>query len=217
MPAPDPQIILDARARLAARDPALAIADAATPPFEWRTRPGGYAGLVRMIVEQQVSLASAAAILARFTAGVGAVTPENVLAFDETALRGFGLSGSKARYVRAIARAQADGDIDFDHLAAIPDAEAVARLTAIKGVGPWTAETYLMFCEGRRDLFPAGDIALQEGLRLAERAPERLKEKALYARAEAWRPDRGVAAHLLWAYYGRVKRGESPDPTLEIA
>lgn len=161
-----------------------------------------------MIIEQQVSVASAAAIWGRFEDGLGEVSAATILASDETRLRSFGLSGQKARYVRAIAEAQSSGDIDFDHISALSDAEATTRLIAIKGVGLWTAETYLMFCEGRLDVFPAGDIALQEGLRLADRTPERLKEKALYARAEAWRPDRGVAAHLLWSYYGAVKRGE---------
>jgi DNA-3-methyladenine glycosylase II len=215
--APDADVILAARQRLAARDPALAVAHAAVPPFPWRTKPPGYAGLAKMIIEQQVSVASAAAIWARFEAGLGEVAPEVVLAADETRLRSFGLSGQKARYVRNIAEAHASGFIDFDHIAALSDAEAVARLTAIKGVGLWTAETYLLFCEGRLDVFPAGDIALQEGLRLAERAAERLKEKALYARAEAWRPDRGVAAHLLWSYYGAVKRGEVVPPPVENA
>ena len=212
MLAPDAEVILAARQRLATRDPALAVAHAAVPPFPWRLRPAGYAGLVKMIVEQQVSVASAAAIWIRFETGLGEVTAQAVLAADETRLRSFGLSGQKARYVRNIAEAQQTGDIDFDHIADLSDAEAVARLTAIKGVGLWTAETYLMFCEGRLDVFPAGDIALQEGLRLADGAAVRLKEKALYARAETWRPDRGVAAHLLWSYYGAVKRGEALAP-----
>lgn len=212
MLAPDAEVILAARQRLASRDAALAIAHAATPPFPWRLKPAGFASLAKMIVEQQVSVASAAAIWGRFEAGLVEVTPENVLASDETRLRSFGLSGQKARYVRNIAEAHVGGDIDFDHIAALSDAEATARLTAIKGVGLWTAETYLMFCEGRLDIFPAGDIALQEGLRMADGARERLKEKALYARAEVWRPDRGVAAHLLWSYYGAVKRGEVEAP-----
>ncbi len=88
------------------------------------------------------------------------------------------------------------------------DDEAVAALTAIKGVGKWTAETYLMFCEGRLDVFPGGDVALQEAMRWADGADDRPNEKTAYLRAEIWRPHRGVAAHLLWAWYGGVKRGE---------
>jgi DNA-3-methyladenine glycosylase II len=99
-----------------------------------------------------------------------------------------------------------DGRLDFRRLRKLDDGEAVTTLVALHGIGRWTAEAYLMFCEGRSDFFPAGDLALQEALRLADGAEERLTEKALYARAEAWRPHRGVAAHLLWAYYGALKR-----------
>ncbi len=204
--APLPAQLLAARAWLAARDPILAAADAAVPPFEWRIRTSGFAGLVKMVVQQQVSIASATAIWGRFEAGLGVVTPETVLAMDETALRAFGLSSQKARYVRAIAEAK----FDFDGLFAIEDEAAIEALTAIKGVGRWTAETYLMFCEGRLDTFPAGDVALQEAVRIADRSEASLDQKALYVRAEAWRPYRGVAAHLLWAYYGAMRRGEAP-------
>ena len=119
-----------------------------------------------------------------------------------------GLSRNKARYVRGLAEAQAEGRIDFDGLRALDDEAAVAALTALKGVGRWTAETYLMFCEGRLDVFPAGDVALQEAMRWADRAEQRPTEKEAYLRAELWRPYRGVAAHLLWRCYGAVKRGE---------
>lgn len=197
--------IARSRAALARLDPALAKADAAVAPFAWRVRPRGFVGLTTMVVEQQVSVAAAAAIWRRFEAGLGgAVTPAAVLAASEDDLRGFGLSGQKARYMRAIAQA---GPL-FDDLHAMSDDEAVAHLTAIKGVGRWTAEVYLLFCEGRRDFFPAADIALQEGLRLAEGGDARLGTKALYQRAEAWKPHRGVAALLLWAYYSGVKKGE---------
>jgi DNA-3-methyladenine glycosylase II len=208
VPIPSAAKILEARERLAAAEPALAAADAAVPPFAWRTHPGGFAGLSQMILAQQVSTASARAIWSRFEAGLGVVTPANALAAEETALRSFGLSGQKIRYVRAIAEAHLGGLADFDALPGVPDEQAIAALTAIKGVGRWTAELYLLFCEGRLDAFPAGDLALQEGLRLIEGAETRETEKGLYARAEAWRPYRGVAAHLLWSYYGMVKRGE---------
>lgn len=190
-------------------DPALARAHAQTPPFEWRRRVGGFEGLFHMIVDQQVSLASAAAIWARVETGLGGeVTPERTLATDIETLRTFGLSIQKATYGHEIARAHVEGRIDFDHLERLSDEEAIARLTAIKGVGKWTAETFLMFCEGRRDVFPAGDIALQEAMRWADGAPLRPREKEAYARAEIWRPHRSVAAHLLWGWYGAVKRGE---------
>jgi DNA-3-methyladenine glycosylase II len=203
-----------ARRVLAQRDPLLAKADAAVPPTSWRVREAGFGGLVRQIIGQQVSVAASAAILGRFTQGLGGVlTPDGVLAADEAQLRGYGLSGQKARYVRAIAEAAGL----FDQIAGLSDEEALAALTAIKGVGRWTAETYLLFSEGRLDFFPAGDVALQEGYRLAEGAPARPSEKALYARAEGWRPYRGVAALLLWGYYGVMRRrateaADAPTP-----
>jgi DNA-3-methyladenine glycosylase II len=198
-----------ARRAVVAIDPALARAHAQTPAFEWRRRTGGFEGLFHMIVDQQVSLASAAAIWARVEAGLGGeVTPGRVLATDIETLRSFGLSIQKATYGHEIARAHVESRIDFDHLERLSDEEAIAKLVAIKGVGKWTAETFLMFCEGRRDLFPAGDIALQEAMRWADAAPLRPNEKQAYARAEAWRPHRSVAAHLLWGWYGAVKRGE---------
>lgn len=207
--APTPQDIAAAREALAQADPALARAHAALAPFEWRLRPGGYEGLFRMIVEQQVSVAAAASIWARTVQGLGGtVTPEAVLAHEIDALRAFGLSGQKARYGREIALAQIEGRIDLEHMQTLSDEAAVAALTAIKGVGKWTAETYLMFCEGRLNVFPGGDVALQEAIRWADRAEARPNEKEAYARAELWRPHRGVAAHLLWGWYGAVRRGE---------
>lgn len=201
--------IASAREALAELDPALARANAATPVFEWRARVGGYEGLFRMIVEQQVSVASAAAIWKRTIEGLdGVVTPHAVLSRDVETLRSFGLSGQKARYAHEIALAQTEGRIDFDHLGRLSDAEATATLVAIKGVGRWTAETFLMFCEGRTDVFPGGDIALQEAVRWADRAELRPSEKQAYLRAERWRPHRSVAAHLLWGWYGGVRRGE---------
>jgi DNA-3-methyladenine glycosylase II len=197
-----------AREALAAADPALARAHAQTPAFEWRLRPGGFEGLFRMIVEQQVSVAAAASIWQRVVEGLGEVTPKSVLARDIEALRAFGLSGQKAKYGREIALAQVEGWIDLEHMQTQGDAEAIAALTAIKGVGKWTAETYLMFCEGRMDVFPGGDVALQEAMRWADGAVVRPNEKEAYVRAEMWRPHRGVAAHLLWGWYGGVKRGE---------
>jgi DNA-3-methyladenine glycosylase II len=215
--APSPADIAAARAALAVADPALARPHAQMPPFEWRLRPGGFEGLFRMIVEQQVSVAAAASIWARVVVGLGEVTPQAVLALDIETLRGFGLSGQKARYGHEIARAQTEGLIDFDHLERLSDEEAIARLTAIKGVGKWTAETFLMFCEGRLDVFPGGDVALQEAIRWADQSDVRPNEKAAYARAEIWRPHRGVAAHLLWGWYGAVKRGEVVLETLTPA
>ena len=204
----DAEKIRAARAQLAAIDPALGRADAATPEFPWRVREGGYAGLLRILVNQQVSNASAAAIWARLEAALGRATGEAVLAAGAEGLTGLGFSRPKARYALAIAEAEKDGRIDFTGLGRLDDETAIQALTALTGVGRWTAEVYLTFCEGRLDFFPAGDVALQEALRLADHAKARPTEKALYARAERWRPHRGVAAHLLWAYYGGIKRRE---------
>ncbi len=209
-----PEQIAAARDWLAVRDPVLARAHAATPPVLWRKRPGGFSGLIKMVVEQQVSIAAAASIWRRFEEGLGQVTPANVLSREEAELKLFGLSAPKARYARGIALAVAEGQIDFDAIDRMEDDAAVSALTALKGVGRWTAETYLMFCHGRLDVFPAGDVALQEALRTASGQADRLTEKALYERATEWRPYRGVAAHLLWAYYGALKRGEAQPPTI---
>jgi len=201
----DADDLRQARSWLAARDPALAHMDAQTPAFAWRTSLGGFAGLVRVITGQQGSIGAAAAIWARLDAGLGAVTPETVVATDVPGLRALGLSAPKARYVRAIAEAHLCGATDLESLHALDDAAAAEALCGLTGVGRWTADIYLMFCEGRRDVFPAGDLALQEGLRMAEGWPQRPSERELLARAELWRPHRGVAAHLIWAYYGAMR------------
>ena len=145
--------------------------------------------------------------------GLGCVTPEAVLAFNEPDLKVFGLSAPKVRYVRGLATAVYSGAFDFDALEALDDAEAVEALIALNGVGRWTAETYLMFCHGRLDLFPAADVALQEAVRVAEAAETRRTPKDLAERALRWRPYRSVAAHLLWAYYGAIKRREADAPS----
>jgi DNA-3-methyladenine glycosylase II len=206
--APTADHILTARRALVAADPMLVRVVDAVPPFEWRLRTGGFEGLFRMIVEQQVSVAAAASIWRRVGEGLVEITPQSVLAQSTDELRAFGLSGQKARYGHEIARAHTEGRIDFDHLEQLDDAEAIAALTAIKGVGLWTAETFLMFCEGRTDVFPGGDVALQEAMRWADGIEIRPTQKQAYARAEVWRPHRSVAAHLLWSWYGAVKRSE---------
>ncbi|WP_313009657.1 DNA-3-methyladenine glycosylase 2 family protein [Brevundimonas vesicularis] len=206
--APTPDDIAAARQALVAADPALVRVDAQTSPLEWRLRVGGFEGLFRMIVEQQVSVASAASVWARLREGMGGITPELLLAHDLDQLRGMGLSRQKATYGQGIARAQIAGEIDLEHLANLDDEAAIASLTALKGVGLWTAEAYLMMCEGRLDVFPGGDVALQEAIRWADGAEVRPDQKGAYARAEIWRPYRAVATHLLWAWYTGVKRGE---------
>jgi DNA-3-methyladenine glycosylase II len=198
--------IRTARLALAKLDKGLARAHEAAPLFEWRVKERGFAGLIRLVLEQQVSIASALAIWQRLEAGLGQVTAEVASRHDVEQLKRYGLSGPKARYVHAIAEAERGGRLNFGLLKDMSDLDATAHLVAVKDVGRWTAEVYLMGCEGRTDVFPAGDLALQEGLRLADGATVRMTEKALYARAEAWRPYRGVAALLLWSYYGHSRK-----------
>lgn len=203
-----PSELAEARELLIRLDPALMRAHAQTPALDWRVGERGFRGLFRMIVDQQVSLASAASVWARLETGLGGITPETLLAHDLDQLRGMGLSRQKATYGHGIARAQLDGTVDLARLADLDDAEAIAALVSLKGVGLWTAEAYLLICEGRTDVFPGGDVALQEAIKWADRSEVRPDTKAAYARAEMWRPHRGVAVHLLWGWYMGVKKGE---------
>ena len=213
-PAPTARQIKRMREALADLDPAMARVNAETPTFPWRTRDGGYVGLLEIMVAQQVSIAAANAIWARFVAGVGEVTPARVLACSEDELRSFGLSRPKVRYFRAIAEAQVEGRIDFAGLGALDDDAALGALLALTGVGRWTAEIYLMFSEHRLDFFPGADIALQEAIRWADGAQTRPDTAAANARAERWSPYRSCAAHMLWRWYRAVKTGEIERPTV---
>jgi DNA-3-methyladenine glycosylase II len=189
-------------------DPAMARIDDQVAEFDWPSRPGGFTGLVKMVVGQQVSVAAADSIWKRFETGMGQITPSTILASDDDHLRSFGLSRPKARYAKEIALAQISGAIDFDQLDGLDSDEAMSALTAIKGVGHWTAATFLMFSHGHCDLFPAGDVILQEGLRLLDGAEKRPAEKQAHLRAEAWRPYRGIAAMVLWRFHSALRRGD---------
>jgi DNA-3-methyladenine glycosylase II len=176
----------------------------------WRTRPGGYAGLARIIAFQQVSTAAAATIWGRVEARVGRVTPAAMLAIEIDELRAAGLSRPKIAHLRSIAAAVEDGSLNFRRVARSDDDAARAELTAVKGVGPWTADVYLMFCLGRWDVFPHADIGLSEAYRLLAEEDERHPPKAFLEIGERWRPYRGVAAHMLWGYLNHerdVQRG----------
>jgi len=186
---------------LVAREPAFAQALDLCGPPPLRRRPDGFGALLGAIVSQQVSTASARAIWARVE-GAGLDTPEGILAADEAALRAVGLSRQKVRYARALAGA----GIDFAALRDAPEAAIVETLTAVPGIGRWTAEIYAMFSLGRADVFAPNDLALQEGARMLLDLPDRPRERALREMAAAWSPWRTVAAGMLWAYYGAVKR-----------
>jgi DNA-3-methyladenine glycosylase II len=198
--------IAEGLAALTAAEPRFAAALDRVGTVPLRREPGGPGGLLRIVAAQQVSTAAAAAIWGRLAAA-GADRPEGLARLDEDALRACGLSRPKARYARALACAA----IDWEAVAAAPEAEAVATLTALPGVGRWTAEIYLMFCVGRADVFAPGDLALQEGSRLLFGLPERPGPAALSAMSGAWSPWRAVAARLLWAYYG-AERGRAGAP-----
>jgi len=185
-------------------DPRLAPIAQVTGPLPLRRREGGFEGLAHIITSQQISGAAAASIWGRFRAAVDPFTPEEFIRRSEETLRAVGLSGAKIRTLTGIAAAAADG---FDLIAVhdLPADEAVKTMTALKGIGPWTAEIYLLFCVGHPDIFPAGDLALQAAVQQGLRMRKRPEEKKLRAIAEKWTPWRGIAARLFWAYY-RVRR-----------
>jgi DNA-3-methyladenine glycosylase II len=193
---------------LIALDPVIAerLAEVgARPPL--RRRDPGFAGLVWIIVSQQVSTASGNAIFKRVESGLAPLSAKSVLAADDSALRACGLSAPKMRALRALAHAVEREGLDLAGLAALSAEDAHRTLVAIKGVGPWTAEIFLLFCLGHADAFPAGDLALQEAARLALGLKRRPDERALNRIAERWRPLRGVAARILWAYYRFARKG----------
>ncbi|MBS7805003.1 DNA-3-methyladenine glycosylase 2 family protein [Rhizobiales bacterium TNE-4] len=204
----DEPTLAEAATLLADIDPAMAeIMQRAGPPPLRKSEPG-FRGIARIIVGQQVSVASAAAIWNRTAAGLDPLTPETVLAASEETLRACGLSAPKMRTLRAVAEAIVTGSLPLDTLHALPADEAHRLMIAVKGIGPWTADIYLLFCLGHPDAFPAGDLALQEAVRLAYRKRKRPDAKALAAFAERWRPVRGTAALALWAYYKVAKSRE---------
>ena len=193
---------------LAALDPTMARLVAECGPPALRTREPGFAGLAAIVVGQQVSTASAAAILGRLRAAVQPLSAEGLSAATVEQLRGAGLSRPKVRTLRAAADAIRSGALPLADLPAMEAEAAQALLTAVPGIGPWTAEIYLMFCLGHPDAFAAGDLALQEAVRLAYRLDLRPDARELRVFAERWRPWRSVAALILWAFYRRAKSRE---------
>lgn len=178
-------------------------------PERW-SRPPGFPSLVLLILEQQVSLASAAAAYARVRARAGSMTPAALLATTPEQLREDGVSRQKDRYLRALATAVETGELDLDALSTLPDDEVAARLTALPGIGRWTAEAYLLACLDRPDVWPIGDRALQ--VAVAERLGlvEVPVGVALEELGEQWRPHRSTAARLLWhGYLSRRGRRET--------
>lgn len=186
---------------LAVIEPRFAVALSQAGYPEPRLRDRGYVTLLRTIVGQQVSFQAAASVWAKLEAGRGDMTdPLAILdaSFDE--LRACGLSRQKQGYARSLAELVRSGTIDLHNLPA-DDEEAIALLTQIKGIGRWSAEIYLLFAEGRPDIWPAGDLAVQVDVGLIMGLPERPSEKDVREIGEAWRPHRGAAAVFAWHHY----------------
>jgi DNA-3-methyladenine glycosylase II len=170
------------------------------PPPLWPREPG-FETLVLLMLEQEVSLAQARAMYARIASATGTVTPANVAALGEAGLRALGVTRQKSAYLAALAVQLEQRSLDLDALAVLSDVDADAALDALHGVGPWTAQCYLLFALRRSDVFPAADLALMEAVRGLWKLRARPTPAALARRARAWRPHRATAARLLWHHY----------------
>lgn len=168
-------------------------------------RAADFATLIHIILEQQVSLASARAAFDRLAAAAP-VTPENFLRFDDAALLTIGFSRQKAAYGRGLARALASGELDLEALDTLDNDQARAALVALNGIGPWTADIYLLLALRRPDVWPVGDLALVLALQEVKGLAQRPTPAEMEAIAEAWRPWRAVAARVLWHYYLKTPR-----------
>jgi DNA-3-methyladenine glycosylase II len=208
-------IFLHTQADLDAALAQLIVKDARLKPvaekagaFNLRRREVGFPGLCAIVCGQQLSTASAAAIRNRLFAAFDPFHHNTVRRARTDKLKRLGLSAPKIKSIREIGKAVSKGKIDLTKVGNMDADVAHAALTALHGVGPWTADIYLLFCLGHADAFPSGDLAVQEAARIAFNLRKRPDAKKLARLAEAWRPWRGVAAHLLWAYYHAVKKRE---------
>jgi DNA-3-methyladenine glycosylase II len=209
--------LADATARLIAADPRLAPVLAKAGQPDLRRREAGFPGLAAIVCGQQLSTTSAAAIWGRLFAAFDPFDPQALRRARARRLARLGLSAPKIKSIKAIASEIAAGRLDLDAIAQSEADSAQRALTAVHGVGPWTADIYLLFCLGHADAWPAGDLALQEATRIAFGLQARPTAKELTAMAEAWRPWRGVAAHLLWRYYSVVKRRDGVPMAQNLA
>ena len=176
------------------------------PPFF--ERPKGYKGLVRIILEQQVSLASAYAVFKKLDAGVQRITPEHIQALSPDQIQAFGVTRQKTAYIKHLADEIMTGNLDLNMLETLSDKDAVKTLTAVKGIGPWTADIYLLMGLKRVDIFPAGDLALRQAmaqLNFCTADHEQAK-----AAAQEYAPYRSLFAFLLWHWYLRTKKIRPP-------
>ena len=193
---------------LVAIDPRLAAVRSIAGRVDPRSNPPGFPGIAKVITGQQLSVASARAIWARFELLPGALYPMTYLSLSEESVRAVGFSGSKFRTLRIIAQAMVAGELDFEHLETLTAEEAVRYLVAHKGIGPWTAEVYLMFCAGHPDVFPAGDLALLKAVHHGLGLDARPTIKEMIEIAGAWRPHRSAAALLFWRYFAVMRDKE---------
>ena len=199
----------DLQARLAQlllADPRLTPVAEKAGAFALRRREAGFPGLCAIVCGQQLSVAAAATVRDRLFAAFDPFHHDAVRAARTGKLKRLGLSAAKIKSIKEIGKAVAKGRIDLTAVGNMDADQAHAALIALHGVGPWTADIYLLFCLGHADAFPSGDLAVQESARIAFGMRRRPDAKALTKMAEAWRPWRGVAAHLLWAYYHAVKK-----------
>jgi DNA-3-methyladenine glycosylase II len=195
---PDAQRAL---ALLIVQDPDLGSVLDRAGPLPWRTRSPGFPGLLQAIVAQLISNAAASAIWNRLRVVPGALEPATLLALPEETLRAAGLSRPKVAHARALAEAFVGGVLDAAELGSMDDASAIKTIVSVRGLGPWTAEIYLLFALGRLDVFPAGDIALAAAAADLKGLPARPNPAALRALSEMWRPYRSLAARVLWHHW----------------
>ncbi len=196
-------------AELLKLDPAMADILALSGPPPLRRRQGGFPGLASIVCSQQLSTASAAAIWKRLELAFDPFHHDAIASARTDKLKRAGLSAPKIKTFKNIARAVRDGVLDIEALADMPAEDAHAALVTVKGIGPWTADIYLLFCIGHADAFPSGDLALQEAARIAYGKRKRPTAKQLESIAARWKPWRGVAARMLWSYYRVVKNREA--------
>jgi DNA-3-methyladenine glycosylase II len=171
-----------------------------------RRREPGFAGLAAIVVGQQLSTASAAAIWGRLALALQPLNPDTVIAASDETLGRLGFSRAKIRTVKAVAGEILAGRLELGAMATMDANAAHAILTGLHGIGPWTADVYLLFCLGNADAWPAGDLAVQEGVRAGLGLTHRPGPKEMAVLAEPWRPFRGAAAHLWWAYYRYIRQ-----------
>ena len=197
---------------LSVADPVMRQVLVATGLPALRRREPGYAGLMRIIAGQQLSVAAATAIWAKMEQAIVPMTAETIMQTPDAGLRECGFSRPKIKTARHICAALADGTLDLAALSEMPGEDAIKHMCQVNGIGPWTAEIYLLFCLGIGDIWPAGDLALQVAVQDAYGLANRPSPEATLGIAERWRPWRGVAACALWEYYKVCRSPNSGIP-----